>query len=575
MSAAVPIPAAEPARRRYLFLGLALAVAALFLIGTHQYAAAANPDVDENAYLVSGKLLAQTGSPGFVPPDPYSLVGMMWISTPEGRFYPKYPLGETLLVAATVEAFGLRAAYLINPLLMTLALLGVFLLVRDAAGSFAGLLAMLMMATSPALLAETNDPDSHGSSVFFTVWGMFLLFRWWRSGKLRTAALAGLLLGLATITRYTEGLLLLPMGLVALFQLGRRWERRAVAAVALLAAGWLLPVAGQVAFNLRVLHRLTGYDATHESAAFSLGYFGEHAGLALRQLCTLGLPLLFPLAVVGLVLLTLRERRLGLVLWAWALPNLLLYMSYYWAPDDVAYSRFFLSAFPPLVLGLAWTLTRPLPGPEWLWRWGQPAMATVLVLACAAFGVRASLPLLQGSHEGQLEAWNAEKAALAVAPPGSVFFGPQQALLHLQFVGDGYRLYSRTLFATRRVQRMGNWDPRAPSTFQPERARALYQLLKDRTRVGMWRLQRDLAAEGLGQGRRVFLIAPGWDPGWTRFAAPDLGRLDHRTFELHRLAQWTGWGENPEKPGEREEEDWQLIEVTMSRAPAAGSHEER
>jgi hypothetical protein len=193
-------------------------------------------------------------------------------------------------------------------------------------------------------------------------------------------------------------------------------------------------------------------------------------------------------------------------------------------------------------------------------------MAAVLVLACAAFGVRAGVPLLQGSHEGQLEAWHAEKAALAVAPPGSVFFGPQQALLHLQFVGDGYRLYSRTLFATRRVQRMGNWDPRAPSTFQPERARALYQLLKDRTRAGMWRLQRDLAAEGIGQGRRVFLIAPGWDPGWTRFAAPDLGRLDHRAFELHPLAQWTGWDENPEKPGEREEEDWQLIEVTMSPA---------
>jgi 4-amino-4-deoxy-L-arabinose transferase-like glycosyltransferase len=564
----LPRSVEEPVRRRLVAVALALAVAALFLIGTHRYAAPANPDVDENAYLVSGKLLAHTGSPGFVPPDPYSLVGMMWISTPEGRFYPKYPLGETLLVAATVKAFGLRAAYLINPLLMTLALLGVFLLVRGAAGSLAGLLGMLMMATSPALLAETNDPDSHASSVFFTVWGMVLLFRWWRSGAFRHAALAGLLLGLATITRYTEGLLLLPMALVALFRLGRRWERRSVAAVVLLAAGWLLPVAGQVAFNLRVLHRLTGYDATHESAAFSLGYFGAHAGLALRQLCTLGLPLLFPLAVLGLALLAFRERRLGLVLWAWALPNLLLYMSYYWAPDDVAYSRFFLSAFPPLALGLAWMVTRPLPGPDGLRRWAQPAMAALLVLACAAFGLRASLPLLQGSHEGQLAAWSAEKAALAVAPAGSVLFGPQQALLHLQFVGDDYRLYSRTLFATRRVQRMGNWDPRAPSTFQPERARALYQLLKDRTRLGMWRLQRDLAAEGLGQERRVFLIAPGWDSGWTRFAAADLGRLDHRAFELHRLAQWTSWGENPEKPGEREQEDWELIEVTMSPMPA-------
>lgn len=560
----------EPPALRHVFLALALAIAALFLAGTHRYWVPADPNVDENTYLVSGKLLAQTGSPGFVPPDPYALVGMMWISAPEGRFYPKYPLGQTLLVAAAIKAFGLRATFLVNPLLMTLALLGVFLLVREAAGSFAGLLGMLPMATSPALLAETNDPDSHASSVFFTTWGMFLLFRWWRTGKHRHAALAGLLLGCSTITRYTEGLLLLPMALVALFQFGRREDRRrSLAGAAALAAGWLLPVAGQLAFNLRVLHRLNGYAATHESTAFSLGHLARHWRLALSQLFTLGLPLLFPLAVVGLVLLTLRNRRLGIVLWAWTLPNLLLYMAYYWAPDDIAYTRFFLSIYPPLVLGMAWLLTRPLRGLEGTSRWVQPAIALAVVLACGAFGARESLPVLKSIHEDQRQAWDAGAAAFAAAPPGSAFFGPPQALFYLQYAGDGYLLYSRALFVPHTIPRLGNVNPRSPNPLQPERARALYKLLKRRKPTGMLRLERNLAAAALDQGRRVFLIAPPAEPAWTQFASPDLDEGDRRSFHLRPLARWTGWQEA--EPGkERKTLDWELLEVTASPRPAAG-----
>jgi 4-amino-4-deoxy-L-arabinose transferase-like glycosyltransferase len=559
---------AESPRFRRALLALALAVAALFLLATQHYWVPADPNADENAYLVSGKLLARTGSPGFAPPDPYSFVGMMWISTPEGRFYPKYPLGQTLLVAAAVGLAGPRAAFLINPLLMTLGLCGVFLLIRDAAGSLAGLLGMLAMAASPVLLAETNDPDSHAGSVCFTAWGMFLLFRWWRDGQHRHAALAGLLLGLAAITRYTDGLFLLPMGLVALFRLGRRWDRRRLAGAALLAAGWLLPVAGQLAFNLRVLHRFTGYGATHESTAFSLDALARHGLEALRQLSALGLPLLFPLGVVGLLLLTLRDRRLGLVLWAWTLPNLLLYMSYYWAPDDLTYTRFFLSIFPPLALAAAWLLTRPLPGPSRLRRL-QPAVAIVLVLACGAFGVREILPMLTSIHQEQEQAWRAGVATLAAAPPGSAVFGPQQALSYLQYAGDGYRLYSRLLFVPRTIARMGRVDPRQPSSLQPERARALYKLLKGRKSIGLLKLQRELAASSLGQGLRVFLIVPAGDPEWLRFADPQLTRVDDRSFVLRPVAHWSGWGLPVNERGDRKPMAWELLEATSG--PAAGS----
>jgi 4-amino-4-deoxy-L-arabinose transferase-like glycosyltransferase len=548
MSPSAAAPAEEPARRR-LFLALVLAVAALFFLAMHRYWVPADSNLDENAYLISGKLLARTGSPGFMPPDPYSLVGMMWVTAPAGRCYPKYPLGQTLLVAAAVKAGGLRAAFWISPILMTLGLLGVFLLVREAVGSFAGLLAMLAMAASPVLLAETNDPDSHGGVVFFTTWGMLLLLRWWRTGKPRHAALAGLLLGLSAITRYTEGLLLLPMAILAL---GFPRDRRRLAGAAALAAGWLLPVGLQVAFNLRVFHQLTGYGATNESTAFGLGHLARHAGLVLRQLFFLGLPLLFPLAVLGLALLAWRERRLGLVLWAWALPGLLLYAAYYWAVDDVAYTRFFLTLLPPLVLGIAWLLTRPLPGPEWLRRRVQPALALALVLACGAYGVREALPILRGIHEDQTLARDTAAAALAVAPAGSVFFGPVQPLLYLQYAGDEYRLYGRNLFLPQAIERLGRRDPRAPNPLQPERARMLYKLLKRRKPVGLLRLQRNLAADALSQGRRVFLIQPVGDAVGARFASPELDPRDSRSFALHPVSRWTGW---------------EMLEVTVDSRP--------
>jgi 4-amino-4-deoxy-L-arabinose transferase-like glycosyltransferase len=564
--------AGVPARR--LALVLALAVVGLFFLATHRYWVPADSNLDENAYLLSGKLLARTGSPGFVPPDPYSLVGMMWVTAPAGRCYPKYPLGQTLLVAAAVAAGGLRAPFWISPVLMTLGLLGVFLLVREAVGPFAGLLAMLAMATSPALLAETNDPDSHGAVVCFTTWGMLLLLRWGRTGKPSQAALAGLLLGLSAVTRYTEGLLLLPMGLVTLPAPGARRDRRRLAGTGALAAGWLLPVGAQVAFNLRVFHRLTGYDETNESTAFAPRYFLEHAGLVLRQLSTLGLPLLFPLAALGLALLMARGRRSALVLWAWVLPSLLLYTAYYWAVDDVAYTRFFLTILPPLALGMAWLLTRPLPGPEWLRRRVQPALALALVLACGAYGVREALPILRGVQEDQTVARDTAAAALAAAPAGATFFGPVQPMLYLQYAGDGYRLYGRNVFLPQAVERLGRRDPRAPNPLQPKRARALYRRLKGRKPVGLLRLQRTLTADALGEGRRVFVILPAGDAAATRFASPELDDRDARSFALRPVSRWAGWEEG-DGPAGRRPMVWEMLEVTMSPARAPLLHEVR
>ncbi len=556
----------ESQRSRLILLVLAVLVAAGFFLATRWYWVPADPGLDENAYLVSGKLLAQTGSPGFVPPDPYSLVGKMWIGTREGRFYPKYPLGQPLLMALAVKTAGLRAAYWVSPLLMTLALLGVFLLVRDVAGSLAGLLGMIAMAASPATLNEVNDPDSHAGSLCFTTWGMLLLLRWWRTGRLHHAALAGLLLGYSAIIRYTEGLLLLPVALVVLFRCGRRPDRRALGGAAALAAGWLAPVAGQVLFNLRALHSLTGYDTTHESTAFSLAYFLHNALPTARLLATYGMPVLLPIGVLGLAVLAFHEGRLAAVLWAWLLPNLLLYTAYYWGlqTDAVNCLRFFLTILPPLALGAAWLLTRPWPAGKPL-RWPQAAAVLALALAGAAIGVRLALPLFVDDWREALDTERGGRAVLAFAPPGSAVLGPQDEILYLQFAGD-YRLYSRNLFVRHFIAELGRDDGRSPDALQPERAQALFSLLRGRDEDALARLERGLMAAQLRQGRRVFLIAPAQkNRRWLAFGSAELDGFDGLSFETRELALWKGSkADRPNGESEPGRVDWQLLEVTAA-----------
>ena len=104
-----PLPATaspESPRLRLSFTALAAAVIAVFVVATHPFWVPAHPGDDQNAYLVSGKLLAAHFPPGLAVDDPYSFVGKMWVAAPDGRYYSKYPLGMPALVALALKVFG-------------------------------------------------------------------------------------------------------------------------------------------------------------------------------------------------------------------------------------------------------------------------------------------------------------------------------------------------------------------------------------------------------------------------------------------------------------------------------------
>lgn len=571
-----PWAAPETRRVRFAFTALAVAVIAMFVVATHAFWVPAHPGDDQNAYLVSGKLLAGHFPPGLAVADPYSLVGRMWVAAPDGRYYSKYPLGMPALVALALEVFGpvqgARMAYWISPAAMALALAGLFLLIRQVAGSFAGLLGVIALAASPAVLLLTNSPNSHAATLCVVTWGMLALLSWWRQPTPARAAFAGLLLGAAVIFRYTEGLLLLPLGLVALFNLDRR-SRRSLSQTAILLAGWLAFPSLQFAYNLKVLHSLTAYEATHESTAFHWTHLAHNSWTTVRQLSILGLWALLPLAVLGLATLFAWSWRLAMVMLSWVLPGTLLYTAYYYGAvenDGDGYIRFFLSIFPPLLLGATWYLTRKLGEPEpasrklsWILR---PLAALAVVLGGAAYCIHATtLPMLRIDRRSRAALAETTRRVLAAAPRGSVIFGPQPELLHLQFVGS-YRLYSRNVFARRAIEEMGNADPNQPGPLQAQRALDLYARLKDFSPADLLRLQRDLAVRALAEGRRVYVIAPS-QPGetaeWLRFANADDGNA--ATAKPLAVRPLATWNEPEPEPGsddaypEMTIVDWRLV----------------
>jgi hypothetical protein len=554
----------EPLPTRIASTATLLVLLTAFAIFTHQFHTPAHGGADQNAYLVAGKLLAQNVCPAFKPPDPYAFVGRMWIQTPDESLYPKYPLGLPLLVATVLKLGAPTWAYYISPVCMTFALLALFLLARQLAGSFAAILALSILAASPVTLALANNPNSHAPSLCFTLWGFYFLFQWWQRATFWRATLAGLLLGYAATIRYSEALLLLPLLLVIGFNLRWRRPRSWAQAITLLLA-WAIPPALLLLANRLTLGQWTGYDATNESAAFSLEHFQRNWELMLRQFHTTGLFFTLPLGILGLFLLFARNWRLALVLWSWLLPGVLLYTAYYWAPENlsIGYARFFLTLFPPLAIGAAFCLT----GAKAESRAARALAAFVIVGGAAAYNLYLATPILAADrHRAQTISQAADKLLHDTnAPLNSTVFAPRELCHHLQFVSD-YRLYPSDQFTRRYIESLKDADPDQPAILQPQRATALYQLLNDKSDDDLIKLLRELTATALAENRRVFILSQlnSREGLPMRFTDSTFNPSDNHAFATQTLQTWTEprpTGPAPKWRDAANPVQWQLIEI--------------
>lgn len=378
----------ESAFKRTLFLFVALAVAGLHVAFTHHYWAPAHWGNNQNAYLSAGKLLATTGTTGFLPSSPFEFVGWMWNMADEtatdrvgGWYYPKYPIGVPLLNAVAYKAgwwygswtsggnerVALESAVnfmlKVPPLCVTAATLAVFFITRLLAGSFAAVLAMIMYCLLTVVIVLTNNPYSHAADMAFVTWGMYALLKWWQHGGWWRGAIAGLLIGYAATIRYTEGLLVLPLAAAAITTV--RWKSlRSYLRAAVPMLAWLAPLLFLVIYNKLTIGEFTGYDSTNESTGFTLAELDRKWRWGIDQFYNTGLYFFLPLSLFGMLMLFRWNWRLGLWMALWFVPGTVLYLSYYWGMNLPVWGflRFFASVLPAGVIAAAWAMQRAAEG---------------------------------------------------------------------------------------------------------------------------------------------------------------------------------------------------------------------
>ncbi len=559
----------------FVYTIIALICIVGFFFAIHRYWIPASPGTDQNGYLVGGKNFSHTFSTGFVPQTPQEFVGREWIEA-RGKYFPKYPLGLSVIYAAMLKMGGAKSgvalAFMVNPIAMTLALAAIFLLARLIVGSFFSLLATLLVATSPVCIGLTNTPSSHATAICAVSWGFYLLFRWWQSNGIWRAIGAGLLIGSAVTIRYTEGMLILPLAMVGLMNLRKQsvW----------LIAGWILPVAILASYNWFSMHHLTGYDTTNESTGFTWDKFQENWEIMLRELYNTGLFFTLPFALLGAFLLVQWNGRVSAVLAAWALPNLLLYTSYYWAPDgpNIGYLRFVLTIFPALSLATVFAF-------KWMVDHAHDSrlLATVAVSILIAVGCGVNLNTALASSETEAAADRAllagSQTILKNVPAGSSIFTLEQQLNYLQLVGD-YHLYDLEQFDARRVEQYADIDPTATTAgLQPQRAMEIYDRVKGLNQTQMARelirQQNQLMTDAMSRGQRVFFVLPISRRGELNRLLPRASFVstvvtswdDPGDFKSATKPHWMGITRTNVAPETKRAVEWQILEIKTAPPP--------
>ena len=148
---------------------------------------------------------------------------------------PVYPPGLPMLMAVFERVGGPSAVFIVMPLLAGVAVLATYVLGTMLGGPFAGVLAALLMATSPAFVFQlTHAPMSDIPATAWWATALILLPRVsWSS-----ALVAGLATGMAILTRPNLVPLALVPGCLLVWEFGAgRVGRRAAAERLLLFAG--------------------------------------------------------------------------------------------------------------------------------------------------------------------------------------------------------------------------------------------------------------------------------------------------------------------------------------------------
>jgi 4-amino-4-deoxy-L-arabinose transferase-like glycosyltransferase len=487
----------EPANsRRSILAGLLLAVfLALYAMLLHGFYEPAHPGVDQNGYMVTARLLSQHGRLYFKPHNPLRFAGAMTVITPDGKIFAKYPPGVGFLGAIARILYRPSAMYLVDPICTVMALFFAYLLFRSLLDPFMAMIGVIWLGLNPVTLTYADDANSHGAALGFTVLGFWALLSWWRKGGLWRGIIAGLALGFCCSIRYTEFLWCLPLLAVVFMAVHghkRSWRQGLTVLIAFAVPVGILALINWSSFGAPWR---TGYWFCKEQTGFGWHYFiGNPAGMpprqgnwqtVLEQMETLGLFLLFPLAIAGLIRLFWTSRRLALAIALWVVPSATVYMFYYWAPTNdftTGYLRFFLDIFPALIMVALWILARAT-GPN---ATARALVVGLLTIVGSGYSAYIMAPRMLNAKEQKLQLIAGRQALQQQLKPGSVVFADAQMCNYLNSIG-GYRLYSASMFSPQAFHQFDHVaDHSGPIPFEKARAELYTRLLGRKTAKGQW-----------------------------------------------------------------------------------------
>lgn len=434
---------------------------------------------DANGYWAQASLLLDTGRTTFVPESNAQYVGMHWLLTEKNEYAARYPPGLPLLIAGVMEVAGPEASTLVNPVLATLTLLGVYLIVGRIASPGWGVAAAALLAINPAFLTHALVNISHTAVGFCIVWGFWLLLLWAGSGRKVYVILAGVILGSIPSIRYADAIIAVGVGAFLL----AHWRSFPKIGWHYLAAfgGAMVPIVPLLVRNQLVFGAFwkTGYALTNEQTGFSVDYLTRYATGYLQMLQSGGLGMVFALGIVGVVtMLAVRGfRSVGLLMVGAIVPFVLVYMSYYWArgigeTNAAEGMRFMVPIVPLFAICAAWMLWRATQNVNLAARVAVPVVLVALQLLMYGGATRQAL---ESNRDRKIPLVAVTNALREHARPGDVVVASGGVLQHLEFVRE-WKLADPSVINPMRGGFAGRGNADDPSPMQAEKNEARMKL---------------------------------------------------------------------------------------------------
>lgn len=282
---------------------------------------------DASAYLFSAKMYASWQFSVPAPPTSELFPGPFMLIF-HGRWFGQYEPGTALTL---VPGIWLGVPWLIEPLLGTLALLGIGLIASRIYNRRVATLAVVLGCLSPFYSYLAASYLSHAIALFYLVWGFWALLRFVQGRGGWNMLICGCCFGMAALTRDLVALLyiaiLIPGVMLITRQRKKEKQRRPKR------PGWwlILLILGMIFFYLYLDYNLslTGDALTTPRNLFfpgdtwgfgqGIGFYGQHtlaAGfvnldelLTSLQIDLFGWPFYLTLAFIAIPFLTGRAQK--------------------------------------------------------------------------------------------------------------------------------------------------------------------------------------------------------------------------------------------------------------------------